>query len=679
MSANEANQTESIRKAICLLILAGLCVYCNSFTKQFIFDDDLWIVASDELNRPRDYLRTPNGKGRPIIALTIIINHELGGRIPLGYHLFNLAVHILAGLTLFGIVRRTLLLHGSMSRGDRSTWLAFAIALLWLVHPIQTQSVTYIIQRCESLMGLFFLTALYCAIRSWDSPCGRCWIAGAVLCSALGAGSKEVIAGAPILIVLYDWIFRERSIRALLKRRWLTYLALAGAAWSVLAYARLSEPAGAAASAGFRFQGISPKTYFLTQPGVILHYLRQVALPTNLCFDYEGWRLASAPADWLVSGVVLLVLFGLTVFFVIRRSWLGFVGAWFFVVLGPSSSFIPIADVAYEYRMYLPLASVITLIVIGFDALIGSTLARGNGSQAALSRALSVIALIGCAAALSYLTLQRNEDYRTPQHMWADVVKKNPNGGRGHFGLARLLFTTDREQARQLTDRALQLDPRNWDAYHLRGRLQALEGDYQGALPDLNRAYLHVKSRHLVLELAGYCYYELGDLDRAIRVYRQASSESATDASNRLSLGLLLQAKGNVAEAEMWRAAALPLAPNLASERAAFARRSALAASVSQTQLRQALFAARQAVFADPTNPNFIDTLAITQAALGEFEEAAASARQALALAQAQAQSDFALAAEITLRIQLFELRLPYQLDKWRNLQAGTLLMKDKP
>src|SRR4051812_34440676 len=166
------------RKAIPLLILAGLCAYCNSFTKSFVLDDARWIT--DDYN-PADaakYLSLDNDltRTRPVVSLSLVANawvqNSLGGEKEkghheMGYHAFNLVIQLLAGLALFGVVRRTLLLESWPEHVRAAApWLAFAVALLWMNHPMQTQCVTYIIQRCESMMGMFFLAALYCAIRS---------------------------------------------------------------------------------------------------------------------------------------------------------------------------------------------------------------------------------------------------------------------------------------------------------------------------------------------------------------------------------------------------------------------------------------------------------------------------------------------------------------------------------
>jgi hypothetical protein len=151
-----------------LILVAGLWAYHNSFRAPLIFDDAFSITRNPHIRHlwPIWDALSPASKsfvgGRPIVNLSLALNYALGGLAVRGYHVFNLAIHLLAGLTLYGIVRRTLLRPGLSERfGASAEWIALAVALLWTVHPLQTEAVTYISQRCESLMGLFYLLTLY--------------------------------------------------------------------------------------------------------------------------------------------------------------------------------------------------------------------------------------------------------------------------------------------------------------------------------------------------------------------------------------------------------------------------------------------------------------------------------------------------------------------------------------
>jgi tetratricopeptide (TPR) repeat protein len=661
MSTSGGTSFLPVHKAVCLLVLASLAAYGNSLTKDFVLDDLAWISANEQIARPADYMRSPIGTGRPIIALSLLLNYYAGGLDVVGYHALNVTIHLLAALTLFGILRRTLLLpRWPANYLDRATDLAFAVALLWIVHPLQTQSVTYVIQRCESMMGLFFLLALYCAIRAWDSPRAWLWQLGSILSGAAGACCKEIIVGAPLLVVLYDWIFVERSPRRLLRRRGVLYLGLAISSWGVVAWLRALSSMSTD-TAGFSYSGITPLSYFLTQPGVILHYLRLSIWPVGQCLDYLGWPIASKSSDWLLPGLVVALLFAGTVWAICQRSWLGFVGAWFFIILGPTSSFMPIADVAFEHRMYLPLASIAVLVVVGVDAVIRRLAGRGG------------VALLSLAAgSLITLTIRRNEDYRTALAIYTDSVEKSPFAYRSRLNRAGRLPYEERDQAHAECDRVLEQNSTYFLGNAQRGRLELTAGQYQQAAEDLYIGLRSGQYRALTFTLLGQCHYELGKTEKALAAFREAVREAPGQGKFRLTLALLLNDLGHVANAASERKSALDLKPDLPHDLNAQARSFALARSTNNlTQQRLALFLARQAAFADPENPDYLDTLAIAYAAAGNFKGAVATAKTARK--KAESRGDAALAGEIEQRIELFERGLPYRVENLRKLQNGTL------
>jgi hypothetical protein len=179
-----------------VIVLAALAVYYNSFSGPFVLDDPLAITENPTIRHFGSALSPPidsTAGGRPVVNLTFVLNYALGGMNVWGYHAFNLLVHMLAGLTLFGIVRRTLLerptsnveyptpksnqsphqirraIFQGLSSAD-TTLQALAVAVIWIVHPLQTEAVTYISQRAESLMGLFYLLTLYCKLACWPHP-----------------------------------------------------------------------------------------------------------------------------------------------------------------------------------------------------------------------------------------------------------------------------------------------------------------------------------------------------------------------------------------------------------------------------------------------------------------------------------------------------------------------------
>ncbi len=217
----------AVTAAVGLQVLALLLAYSNSFQGEFIFDDKPAIVDNQDVRRlwpllPAVYPSSPGltTAGRPVVCLSLAVNYAISGTEVWSYHAFNLLVHILATLTLFGVVRRTLELPKRSARfGRRSMGLALAAALIWGLHPLQTESVTYIVQRAESLVGLFFLLTLYCVVRGEQSTAWRHWRLLAVACCGLGMASKEVMVVAPVLVLLYLRVFVFDSWREAFRAR----------------------------------------------------------------------------------------------------------------------------------------------------------------------------------------------------------------------------------------------------------------------------------------------------------------------------------------------------------------------------------------------------------------------------------------------------------------------------
>jgi Flp pilus assembly protein TadD len=443
----------------CLLIVgAGLAAYWNSFDGPFIFDDPESISGNPTIRQlwPIGPALSPPGRGvtvqgRPVVNLSLAVNWAVGQDSVRGYHVLNLAIHLVAGLLLFGVVRRTLLLPrlaGRLGRG--ATGIALAAALVWTVHPLQTESVTYVVQRAESIMGLFYLLTLYCVIRG-AGPGGAAtaaaakagssrpaaWFIFATAACLCGMASKEVMVTAPLVVLLYDRTFLAGSFKGALRRRWPLYLALA-ATWGLLAY--LVGSADRGGSAGFGL-AVTPWRYALTQLGVVMHYLGLALWPRRLVIDY-GWPIASTVGQVLPGAIVIGLLLAGTAWALVRRPSAGFLCACFFLMLSPSSSFVPVVtEVAAEHRMYLPLAAVVVLAVATLYRAWQWSLEKAapQGRPAGAMRALPLAAAAIVVVALGYGTLERNEDYKTELAIWRDTVAKRPDNARANYDLGLAL------------------------------------------------------------------------------------------------------------------------------------------------------------------------------------------------------------------------------------------------
>ncbi|HEY3788627.1 MAG TPA: hypothetical protein VGL71_07220, partial [Urbifossiella sp.] len=416
-------------RAIVLFSIVGLFAYFSSLHGTYLLDDHRF-TSDPKLGRPFQSALA----ARPVIAVSLAIDFWIDGLNPRGYHAMNLAVHILAGLILYDLVRRTLLMprfNGQFD--DWAGWIGLVCGLVWLVHPLNTQSVTYVIQRCESFMGMFFLASLWCYVRGASSERGRWWFAAATACCALGAGCKEMMIVLAPLALLYDRTFLTGSWGESLRQRWLALtMLLAPPVAGLLALALTGFFTNPAGTVGFGVKLFTPYTYALTQTEVILHYLRLSFWPVGLALDYVDWRPCTSLRECWASAAALAALVAITAIGVWRRSAWAFPAAWFFMILAPSSSIVPVQDAAFEHRMYLPLAGVITVIGCG----IAWTVLKW---QLVPGRALGVA---GGAAIfmLGLLTASRNEAYSSESRFFADNAAKRPANGRVRLNWAEALF-----------------------------------------------------------------------------------------------------------------------------------------------------------------------------------------------------------------------------------------------
>ncbi len=445
----------TIPLAALLLALATAAAFSSGAGGAFIYDDYPAILENPTIRHlwPIWTPLSPPGHGatvtgRPLLNFSLAINYAIGGREVWSYHVVNVVIHMVGALLLFGVVRRTFLLPRMRDRwGEAALPLAFIVALLWAIHPLQTESVTYIVQRAESLMGMFYLLTLYGFIRG-ASAAGSgvrgqesgpdshpssftlhpssfilppvAWYAASVLACLLGMATKEVMASAPLIVLLYDRTFCAGSFRDALRRRYGFYTALAGT-WALLGWLALwMSPLATGGGPGT--QHFTWWSYLLTQPGVIVHYLRLAVWPSGLCL-YYGWPAATTVAEVLPPAIAIVSLLAATVWALVKRPAWGFLGAWFFAILAPTSSVVALGQAAFEHRMYLPLAAVVMAVAAG-GYLAGRRLAgRWNVSARVLPVAAGLAAALA-GIALGLLTIDRNLLYGSPVAICATRPQK---------------------------------------------------------------------------------------------------------------------------------------------------------------------------------------------------------------------------------------------------------------
>lgn len=468
-----------------MLVLALAAAYSNSFQGEFIFDDNPSIERNPSIRKlwpltgplwpGVDRGRTVDG--RPLLNFSLAINYAISGLEVWSYHLLNFLIHAAATLTLFGLVRRTLLLPKLQDRFERNaTGLAFVIALIWGLHPLQTESVTYVVQRAESLVGLFYLATLYLVARGESSSRPRGWHACAFLACLAGMATKEVMVTAPVVAALYLRTFVFESVRETLQQRLSLLLALAST-WLLLLGLILAH--GGRGGSVDLDAPLSPAKYASQQLAAIVHYLRLAVWPRPLVLDY-GKQLTVSSTHLALCGLLLFVLVSATVWALFRRPAIGFLGAAFFLILMPSSSVVPVVtQIMSEHRMYLPLAALVTLAVM-----LALVYWRRSGSQVWWAPTAVIIV---AAIALGAQTWLRNLDYRTGLAIWADTAEKQPDNPRAHSQLTTLYLSAgDIERSLKHVNRTIELSPNESGPHFFRGVLHLQLKEYDAAVRDFD-------------------------------------------------------------------------------------------------------------------------------------------------------------------------------------------------
>ncbi len=641
MTDEQPNDRISNQRSIVLIVLVGMIAYFNSFGGAFVFDDGYTIVNNEKVN---DITFERLKLGRPFIGFVNALNHLADGSNPRGYHLVNLAAHILASLTLFGLVRRTLLLERWPERvRDASRPLALGIAVLWMVHPLQTASVTYIIQRCESMMGMFYLLTMYCFVRGATSKRPFYWYMASIFSGLLGSASKEVIVTAPIVILVYDWVFlAPRPWKLLIKRGWY-YALLAGVIALSFIYwsGKMAVAGGNVVALGFDYKWYSSWEYLMSQSHVILHYIRLAFWPDILSLDYQDWAAIKTWRDCWLQGSVLsaAVLFSLVAIFL--RWWIGFAIFAFFAIVAPTSSIMPIQDLIFDHRMYLSLAPLICL-VIGVGWHISRLLVdRGDFPARAMS-AIRCLVVTGLVIALSVATMFRNDDYRSRESIWSDVVKKRPNCVRALTEVASQKYNPGTaDEARELIKRSVELYPNYADARYYYGVMLFDENQLDAAAEHFNYASRLHPEAWIYPRMEGLCYLAAGYTNWAVTAFRTALKNMPTDNWTKMLLGLALLENYKTEEAEVifaeLRAAWRDQNDSTWVLALQEARQNAYRDDPNPAQKRMAILYAKGGILiTEEKNLVLLDILAAACAVSGQFQEAEEAVKKAIALAEAK-------------------------------------------
>ncbi len=621
--AGEARSGDWWQPAV--IVIAGCLAYANSVSGPFVFDDQLSIVENPSIRRwwqPGTVLfpeRELPVAGRPLVNLSFALNYAGGGLQVFGYHVVNVALHLSCALLVFGLVRRTLELPDLRATFLRqSARLAFAPALLWTLHPLTTEAVNYVTQRTEVMMAFFFLLTLYAAARAWQHAHPYRWQAVSILSCAAGMACKESMVTAPLIVVLYDSVFVCGALKQALAARWRFYAGLS-VSWLLLGALMWTGPR--IHSAGFS-SGVSPWVYLLNQTVMITQYLQLSVWPRGLVANY-GWPVVVTLGDVLPYAVFVALLLALTTGALLRSPKLGFLGAWFFITLAPTSSVVPIAtEVGAERRMYLPLIALVVLAVVAISRIPRVPPAAAAG------------VVLVAAAALAAGTVTRNREYASALQLARTTVERRPTSVAHHVLGTELLRAGATDEAMVHLRQAVDGAPR---ARFTLGLQLYQQGETAAAIEELQR---FLREQPLLLEavsarqLLGQALAQQQQWSHAIEQYRLVLTMNPSPAQRldtQALLGIALVRAERYEEALTLYRQYLAVRPGDVD-----ALTHVGIALVATDRLEEALATFRRAAEVDPGNGDMRRNLAAALFDRREIDEAAVHAERAVALQPAR-------------------------------------------
>jgi tetratricopeptide (TPR) repeat protein len=569
---------------VALIAVLGVLAYSNTLQVPFQWDEDIFIKGSPVVKDLGYFVDPERAKGlelhgalrsRYIGYLTFALNYSIGGLDVTGYHLFNIAVHILNALLVYALVLctfQTPFLRGGVLYA-RAYPIALLSSLLFVSHPIQTEAVTYIFQRLASLAAFFSLLSLLAYVRSRQSASRASAIgfyAVSVVSAVLAMKTKENAFTLPLVIVLFEFLFFTGRFQ----RRALALLPLLlTLAIIPLTLAGTDKPVGDVISdivpATRGYDGLSRGVYLITEFRVIVTYLRLLALPIDQNFDYDYPVFRSFSDPQVLSSFLLLLSIALLALYLLRRSRTGERDAavvafgifWFFITLSVESSIVPIPMLINEYRLYLPSVGAFLAFSTGAFLLLETLRSRR-------ARSITRVALFTLPFVLSIATYQRNALWETRVSLWEDVVRKSPSlvYPRNNLGIAYVQAGRVDEAVRQF-QAALAIKPDHDTAHNNLGVIYAQRGRWDEAMQAFQAALRYNPDIVDAHNNIGLLYLEKGLYAEAERAFRSAMRMDPVYAKAHYNLGVLFERQGRVEEAAREFQKALRLDPSYTKAR----------------------------------------------------------------------------------------------------------------
>jgi protein O-mannosyl-transferase len=507
-----------------IIILAGIVVYSNSFDCSFHFDDRFSISDNPQI---RDFSRFTDLNNwlypsRQLANLSFSLNYYFNHNNVFYYHLINLIVHIITGIFSFFLIKLILNFNNStnLKLNKYKNWLALFSALFFIVHPLQTQAVTYIVQRMASMAAMFYIISIYLYAIARIEHTQKNNIIKAIIFYILGLISgimgvmtKENAATFPFAMLLFEFFF----VRTKENKIFRNYIVISLTVFVIICITYLLLNPSILASGATGGLKISSIDYLINQFVVIVRYLQLTILPINQCADYGSvslnfpfiltfWNLKVIGSLLLLVGILVLAIY-----FYKKNKALSFGLFWFFLTLSVESSIIPIADPMFEHRMYLP------MLGIGLFLIISLFLILNKLKSIYIFSILSVLIII-----LGYSCYSRNRIWKNDMTLWSDVIKTATNNARGYNNLAVEYQKKDFLKAEKLYLKAIE------EKADFAGPIAGLASIYDTlqiydkAIIYYNKAISYEPQNYEFLNKLGVVYGHIGNMDSSLKYFNQA-------------------------------------------------------------------------------------------------------------------------------------------------------------
>lgn len=460
-----------------LLAMVIIVIYANSLRVPPQFDDLRHFSTYTEVAKqpvaqwPTAVLRF----SRPLPIALFIAQFRLTGANVIPLHVVNILIHLAVGIMVFLLSRLLLQELLSQVKSNRQrTALAACIALFFAVHPIQTQAVTYLIQRMTSLAALWYITSLYClaqaVIRSRQGSRPWGWFVGVVVAGVAALLSKENAYTLPVM-GLVVWWFVGRSHTFISRKQWIPFVVSCGTVIAVLlsSYTHVQSFLATRQSTPTDSE-ILPYMYGLTQLAVYPRYLGMLALPLHQSIDHMPILSLTIDIQVVIGALSLACLLFFAGYAYKRAPIITFGLLWYMITMLVESGVIPISDVFVEHRLYLPSVGMIMAVVVTLFLI-----AQRVHKERIFYMLIGLLVLLGCVG-----TVRRNQVWKTELRLWQDAVAKSSNNPRAHYNLAMESIKLGHNQNALLAlEETITLRPKFSNAHNNLGVLLFFIGEYE--------------------------------------------------------------------------------------------------------------------------------------------------------------------------------------------------------